>query len=227
MRATDPILIDPEFFTWLGKDLSHKRYLLQHYTVWAKLLGKFGGKVLQKDFLQKNKSKIIEILSILVVNPQTQNYSSDFLEIFEKGVTFITGRQQTGNIPPKEEHKEIIDYLNEISKRTPENAYSHTNGNTQQLIYARLREGYTVEHFKRVIDRKWEQWKGTQAEIYMRPSTLFSIKHFEEYLKERPANDTANKGGTPDRLTEIRNAVTQSKQLEFPVDNKPTGGGVV
>lgn len=74
---------------------------------------------------------------------------------------------------------EIIDYLNE---KTNSN-YKATTRATEQKINARIREGFTLEDFKKVIDKKTDEWKGTQLEQYLRPDTLFGTK-FESYLNQ-------------------------------------------
>ena len=40
-------------------------------------------------------------------------------------------------------------------------------------------------YFYDVIDKKYKQWKNTEWEKYMRPSTLFNKNHFENYLNEK------------------------------------------
>ena len=54
----------------------------------------------------------------------------------------------------------VIDYLN-IKANTN---YRTNTKNTQSLINARLKEGYTVEDFKIVIDVKVKSWLGTEWE---------------------------------------------------------------
>lgn len=73
----------------------------------------------------------------------------------------------------------VIDYLN---KKASTN-YRPTTKNTQSFINARLKEGYTVEDFKKVIDSKSKEWLNTDFEKYLRPTTLFGTK-FENYLNE-------------------------------------------
>lgn len=77
--------------------------------------------------------------------------------------------------------KEIVDYLNQRTGKR----YKYSSEATQKHIKARLREGFTLEDFKRVIDWKKSQWTGTDLEIYLRPQTLFGTK-FESYLNETP-----------------------------------------
>lgn len=73
---------------------------------------------------------------------------------------------------------EIIDYLN-LKAGT---SYRTNSKSTQQHINARLAEGFTVEDFKTVIDKKCSEWLGdSKMQQYLRPSTLFGTK-FEAYL---------------------------------------------
>ncbi len=83
---------------------------------------------------------------------------------------------------------EIIDYLN---KKAGTN-YNPTTKAYQELIKTRLAEGYTVEDFKTVINNQAFSWQNTPAWKYMRPSTLFKDKYFDEYLH---ANDLSKLTG--------------------------------
>lgn len=53
---------------------------------------------------------------------------------------------------------------------------------TQQVINARLKEGYNYEDFTKVIRFKCKEWLHTDQEQYLRPITLFGNK-FEGYLQ--------------------------------------------
>lgn len=77
------------------------------------------------------------------------------------------------------EIREIVGILNEeIGK-----AYKPTTPKTASLIRARLKEGFTVEDFRRVIETKAQEWRGGEMEKYLRPETLFGTK-FESYLNQ-------------------------------------------
>jgi uncharacterized phage protein (TIGR02220 family) len=80
---------------------------------------------------------------------------------------------------PKPDHaptKEIISHLNQKAGTS----FRASSKKTQTLIKARMREGYAVEDFVAVIDRKVEEWRGTEMAQYLRPETLFGPK-FESY----------------------------------------------
>lgn len=75
---------------------------------------------------------------------------------------------------------EIIDYLNQkIGSK-----YKSSTPKTISCIKARLKENFTVEDFKQVIDKKVKEWKDTEMEKYLRPETLFGTK-FENYLNQK------------------------------------------
>lgn len=74
----------------------------------------------------------------------------------------------------------IVSYLNEKAKTK----YKHSSKKTKSHIKARLDEGFTLEDFKTVIDKKCAEWLGTNFEQYLRPETLFGTK-FESYLNAK------------------------------------------
>lgn len=84
-------------------------------------------------------------------------------------------------------YKEIIDYLN---FKTNSN-YKHTLQKTKDLIKARINNGFTIEDFKKVIDKKTQEWLGTDFEKFLRPETLFGNK-FEGYLNQKIKGGSSN-----------------------------------
>ena len=83
------------------------------------------------------------------------------------------------------EIKEIVQYLNDRCGTR----YRYQTKGTQEHINARLKEGYTVDDFKLVIDKKFEEWHGTDMEKFLRPETLFAGK-FESYLNQKIVKKT-------------------------------------
>lgn len=77
--------------------------------------------------------------------------------------------------------KEIVEYLNLITG----SSYKANTPKTVQMIRARMKEGFTVEDFKTVIDKKSKTWgKDPKMQEFLRPVTLFGTK-FESYLNEK------------------------------------------
>lgn len=89
---------------------------------------------------------------------------------------------------PAYQYGEVVDYLN-LRAGT---RYRSTSEDTRKHIRARIDEGYTLEDFKAVIDHKVAEWKGTEWEKFLRPSTLFGSK-FEGYLNQREEQKPAKK----------------------------------
>lgn len=76
--------------------------------------------------------------------------------------------------------QQIIQHLNNATGQH----YKADNIKTKQLINTRLKEGYTLQDFFTVIDKKTRRWADNEKmRQYIRPETLFSNK-FESYLNE-------------------------------------------
>ena len=78
--------------------------------------------------------------------------------------------------------KEVIDHLNEVAGTS----YKASTSKTKTLIQARLKEGFSLDDFYRVIDKKCREWSNTEMAKYLRPETLFGTK-FESYLNQPDA----------------------------------------
>lgn len=98
----------------------------------------------------------------------------------------------------------IVDYLN---KKAGTNYKPNTNV-TKQKIIARLKEGYKVEDFVTVIDKKVNDWINTDYAKYLRPETLFGNK-FESYLKAPVTKPKTLKNVS---LSQIEEAIEWEKQ---------------
>ncbi|MDQ0150063.1 conserved phage C-terminal domain-containing protein [Eubacterium multiforme] len=86
----------------------------------------------------------------------------------------------SNNIDSSKYIEEIIEYLN-LKANT---RYKANSKKTKGLINARLKEKYTVEDFKIVIDKKVNEWiNNPKMSKYLRPETLFGNK-FEGYLNQ-------------------------------------------
>lgn len=73
---------------------------------------------------------------------------------------------------------EIVGYLNEKAGTH----YKPGGAKTLRLVGLRLAEGFTVDDFKKVIDRKCADWlNDSEWSRFLRPETLFGTK-FEGYL---------------------------------------------
>lgn len=103
-------------------------------------------------------------------------------------------------------YKHIVDYLN-VKAGTQ---YKASCKDTRAKIDARLAENFTVEDFEKVIDKKCEEWRGTEWEKFLRPLTLFGPK-FESYLNAKiiSSNKAAPK---PNRARDLGNKRTYTAE---------------
>lgn len=93
-------------------------------------------------------------------------------------------------------HYEIIEYLNQKTG----SKFKPTTKPYVQAIRSRLKEGYTVDDFKTVINKKCREWKGTKLEKYLTPKTLFAPSHFDTYLN---SNEMAAMTDTERKVAEL------------------------
>ena len=97
------------------------------------------------------------------------------------------------------QRKEVIDYLN---KKTGKRFKPNADGN-KRVIDPRLKDGYTVDDLKHIIDVKYAQWHGKTfsngqlGDNYLRPETLFRVSKIEGYLNEEMPKHKS-KEPTPD-----------------------------
>jgi|TARA_R110000803_G_scaffold16317_1_gene44718 uncharacterized phage protein (TIGR02220 family) len=100
---------------------------------------------------------------------------------------------------------EIIEYLNQSTGKH----FKPKSKNAQRHISARLKEGYVMEDFKKVIDVKSAKWIGTSMEQFIRPETLFGSK-FDGYL-----NESGIQNEQQSKFITTQRAVDEAKQFDF------------
>lgn len=137
----------------------------------------------------------------------------------------LTKEEHTNNSRAKpdsiaDEVKTIVGYLNEKTKST----YRTTTRETKRLIKARLNEGFTVDDFKTVIDKKTAVWfNDTKMKNYLRPTTLFGPK-FEEYLNEKvkgvPGQPNKNDPYYTERINPMTGQPDPNGLTRYQMDNE-------
>lgn len=138
-------------------------------------------------------------------------YQSDESEMAQQTTHELTGKRHTERKERKEakERKEnkninniyiaVIEHLNRMTGQR----YKPTTKATQDKIDARLNEGFTLDDFIAVIDKKTAQWKDDpKMSEFLRPQTLFGTK-FESYLNYQGGDygakqDTGNRDAAND-----------------------------
>jgi uncharacterized phage protein (TIGR02220 family) len=83
------------------------------------------------------------------------------------------------SINMEEVYESIISYLNQKAGT----GYKSQTTSYRTFINARLKAGYKLEDFYKVIDNKSTEWIGTDFQKFLRPETLFGNK-FDSYLNQ-------------------------------------------
>lgn len=101
----------------------------------------------------------------------------------------ILCRAEAPTAPPEtqesklnEQADEVIAYLNEKTGK-----HFRPVESARRILRGRFNDGFTVADCKKVVDNKVAEWKGTEQEQYLRPSTLFQALKFDGYLNQAPA----------------------------------------
>lgn len=132
-----------------------------------------------KSLENREESSNLDINKNLDSNTNKENILSgtpDFVFpkwLNEKAIQEI----QKGN-PKNYEQRIPIAYLNQKLGKN----YRFIDRNTKP-VNARLREGYTIDDFKTVIDKKVAEWQNGTMAKHLKPETLFGTK-FDGYLNQ-------------------------------------------
>lgn len=117
-------------------------------------------------------------------------------------------------------HIDIIEYLNLKTG----SKFKPTTKPYIQAIRSRLKEGYTVDDFKTVIDKKCREWKGTKLEKYLTPKTLFAPSHFDTYLN---SNEMLAMTDTERKLSELAALIDAAEGGTNESENAGSYGPVI
>ncbi len=104
-----------------------------------------------------------------------------------------------------EEVRQIVEYFNHVCGTN----YKYQSKATAEMINARLNDGFTVEDFRKVIDKKHAEWSNDSYWCkFLRPETLFRPSHFESYLNQRNTPADENTNGITQKMSELYDAFT-------------------
>nr|DAW11339.1 MAG TPA: hypothetical protein [Caudoviricetes sp.] len=146
-------------------------------TKWYSIDYEMVDKGMSKRVAQNEQTDCSKRANGVAQNEQTN--TRDYSEITTEITTDNNSRAEPDGVADKT--KTIVDYLNEKT----DSHYKATTPKTKQLVQARIKEGFTVDDFKTVIDKKTATWlNDNKMNKYLRPLTLFGTK-FEDYLNEK------------------------------------------
>lgn len=171
-------LCNEKGFCWAGDKYFADLYGVSKTTIqnWLKALT--DNKYISKEIKYKEGSKEILHRYIKILEYPIQENLRD------NNTSFNNTNNNNMSSSEKIPFKKIIDHLNQVTG----SRFSSKSSDTQKHIKARWNEGNTFEDFISVIDVKNNQWKDNpEMSKYLRPSTLFSAKNFENYKGEAVA----------------------------------------
>lgn len=173
--------------------------------------------ILNEEIASKGIDEIVDTidekdntLSDNIPIPYGLNNQRPMDEITKDNITSInkTSINKTYSWADGKNEEIIISVINYLNEKTDKN-YKSTTQKTKSLINARIKEGFTLDDFKKVIDTKTTQWKNDDYwNKFLRPGTLFS-NNFESYLQEnnsKSGNMTnySNKRNQPNIKNELK-----------------------
>jgi len=80
--------------------------------------------------------------------------------------------------------KEVLDYMNNLKKDLGISSRPFSYRTHSRELIARLSEGIDPELIKDMLEYKYNVWKNTEWQMYLRPSTLFNKTKFYNYIEE-------------------------------------------
>ena len=158
----------------------------------------FGNRIEEKPFLENPKAD----------NPKTEKpLSENRTQLNTKELNTKELNTKIDIVPEQEQepipYAEIITYFNEVAGTH----YLLRGKEIKKFIKTRWNDGFRLEDFKTVLDKKTAQWKNdSKMSKYLRFETLFSNK-FESYLNEvvAPRHNLMNPSGSQYTDDEIKN----------------------
>lgn len=133
----------------------------------------------EKRTKREDKEKEKDINNNIYISTDFSSQKGDTDKVKNESLDTSVEQEDEKKARRSKEYQEIIKYLNDKTGKR----FTAKSRDTQGHISARLDEGFTVDDFKIVIDKKIKEWMGTDMEKYLRPETLFS-KKFDRYLNE-------------------------------------------
>jgi uncharacterized phage protein (TIGR02220 family) len=106
-------------------------------------------------------------------------------ELQEKNKELIKNKDSKDSVEDKDYDEEIKQIIAHLNKQADKN-FKPQAKLTRALIKARFRDGFALDDFMGVINKKTVQWlNDVKMDKCLRPSTLFSPSKFEAYVNEK------------------------------------------
>lgn len=134
--------------------------------------------------------------SLYICTPEKEIEKEKEKEKEKKTIMPVSDETDCVDSPKKQKNKELYSEIVSYLNKKAGTKYRPSTPKTQALIRARESEGFSLDDFKIVIDKKCAEWIGDERmEQYLRPETLFGTK-FEAYLNAKPSKRQTDTGIT-------------------------------
>ena len=137
------------------------------------------------DYIYVLKEKDVSVNDVSLRDVSSRDVSLSDTHINNNIIKTNIINTKDNNISLLEISKNIIKHLNSKTG----SKFKYTSNATKSKISARLNEGYKLDDFIVVIDKKYDEWHETEFEQYLCPETLFGTK-FEKYLNQKVIKKT-------------------------------------
>jgi len=156
---------------------------------------KYNGKI---SFNNEMTLSGLVIVSLKSIKPKDK--SNDYLELYD-------------NV------NQVMEYFNNVLSKHNKRGYKKDGKASVQYIKKRLKDGYSVDDMKDVIDAKSDWLEDKNYHKYFRPQTLFSEK-FESYLNEYNKPEESNKQTRDEKFKEaIKETYINGGKTNFSFNN--------
>ncbi len=145
--------------------------------------------ILYDEYLYNKKiNRVLELF-----NPEN---TEKFIDLKKDGTFKI--KEDYIKLITSDDNTDIVEIVNFLNEKTGKR-YSAKSVSTKRLIRSRLRDGYSKDDLKGVIETMANQWMYTKMEYYLRPETLFNETKFQTYYSLYLGSKNKEKDWTIDK----------------------------
>lgn len=165
-------------FSFIKSDMDKNEEKYQQVIEARREAGKKGGRPKANGFLEKQKKQMVFQKS------KGKQKNPVYVDVYDND-NDINKNILSDKSDVVYPYADIISYLNAKAGTS----FKDKSKDTRSHIKARFDEGFSLDDFRTVIDKKVSEWRGTKMEGFLRPATLFGTK-FESYLNQRLSGDS-------------------------------------
>jgi len=198
-------------------------------TIWAYLISKMSNAMITKIDMMAWCARFdlpeSKVRDVLVYGSKYSGKISFDQRVLTNGMVMVTIRKPKQKDKTEKEIKidsevlDVMEYFNKVLCNHNKRGYKKDGKTSVKYIKNRLKDGYSVDDMKDVIDAKSDWLKDPQYHKYFRPQTLFSEK-FESYLNEYNKPQETNEQTRDEKFKEaIKDTFVSGGETNFSFNN--------